>query len=135
VTTLLVDGNLDGHAGLLLGRLWTEDWKLFCDHLELRVLYLEDVGLRRESPDDVVWPLCQEQGYYLLTANRNMESDDSLEATIRREGTESSLPVFTIADADRLYDDSAYLKQVVDKLLQFLLYAQDYRGAGRLYMP
>ena len=50
VTTLLVDGNIDGHAGLLLKRLASEDWKLFADHLGLQFLYLKDVGLEQGKP-------------------------------------------------------------------------------------
>jgi hypothetical protein len=135
VTTLLVDGNLDGHAGLLLSRLTSEDWKLFSDHLGLQILLLEDVGLDRESPDDDIWRFCQANSYYLLTDNRNMESEVSLEATIRREGTSESLPVFTLADAKRLYQSPEYLEKVVDSLLDRLLSAANYLGAGRVYLP
>jgi hypothetical protein len=40
----------------------------------------------------------QAQKMILLTANRNMEGDDSLEQTIRNENTLISLPVLTIAN-------------------------------------
>jgi len=56
------------------------------------------------------------------TANRNRKAEDSLEATIRREGTAQSLPVFTFADADRIYQSAAYLDEVVESLLEYLLY-------------
>lgn len=135
VTTLLIDGNLDGHADLLIGHLSSEAWKLFTDYLELRILHLEDVGLDRDSEDDVVWRLCQANGYYLLTANRNMESDDSLEATMRREGTADSLPVFTIADGKRFYHSSDFIEKVIESLLDRLMDAANYFGAGRLYLP
>jgi hypothetical protein len=71
----------------------------------------------------------------LLTANRNLESEESLEATIRREGTSQSLPVFTFCDADRIYQSAAYLDQVVERLLGYLLDEANYRGTGRLYLP
>lgn len=135
MTTLLVDGNLDGHADRLLNRLESENWKLFCDDLELQILHLEEVGLDRDSPDDIVWRLCQENGYFLLTANRNMHADDSLESTIRREGTDASLPVFTISDSKRIFGSAEYLERVVEKLLVFLLSESDILGAGRLYLP
>lgn len=135
MTTLLVDGNLDGHAELLLYRLTSDNWKLFTDHLGLQFLHLEGVGLDRDSPDNVLWRFCQEHGYYLLTDNRNMESEDSLEATIRREGTSESLPVITLSDAKRLYQSPEYLEKVVESLLDRLLAAANWRGAGRVYLP
>jgi len=79
--------------------------------------------------------LCQQHGYYLLTANRNLEAEDSLEATIRREGTAQSLPVFTFADADRIHKSAAYLDEVVESLLEYLLDEANYRGTGRLFLP
>src|SRR5262245_50143693 len=100
-------------------RLATEDWRELRDHLDIRFVYLEQIGLDRSAKDDVVWRHCQQHGLYLLTANRNRKSDDSLEATIRREGTEQSLPVFTFADADRLYESPSYLDKVVESLLDF----------------
>lgn len=135
MVTLLVDANLDGHAALLEMRLGTDAWREFREYLDIQFRYFEQAGLNRMSADDVVWRLCQDNGYYLLTANRNLESEDSLEATIRREGTPDSLPVFTLADADRIYHSAAYLDDVADSLLDYLLNEANYRGVGRLYLP
>lgn len=135
MTTVLVDGNIDGDARLMLSRLVSEKWRLFSDHLGLQFLFLTDVGLDRDSPDDIVWRLCQANGHYLLTANRNMQSEDSLEATIRREGTAESFPVFTLADADRLYESPDYLEKDAETLLDRLLAAANWRDAGRVYLP
>jgi hypothetical protein len=135
VVTLLVDANLDGHAQLLDMRLRTQTWRDLRDQLDIQFLHFEQAGLARTTKDDVVWRHCQAQGYYLLTANRNLESDDSLEATIRREGTAQSLPVFTFADADRIYQSAAYLDDVVETLLEYLLDEANYRGTGRLFLP
>ncbi len=132
---LLVDGNLDGHAALLDLRLRSEDWREFRERLDVQFVFLEQAGLDREATDDVVWRFCQQQGYFLLTANRNRESEDSLEATIQREGTVDSLPVFTLSDADRLYQSPTYLEEVVESLLDRLLFEANYRGTGRLYLP
>jgi len=135
VVTLLVDAHLDGHAHLLDMRLNTQAWRELRGHLDIQFLHLEQAGLDRTAKDDVVWRLCQHKGYYLLTANRNLESDNSLEATIRREGTAQSLPVFTLSDEDRIYQSAAYLDQVVESLLDYLLNETNYRGTGRLYLP
>ena len=132
---LLVDANLDGHAQLVAMRLATETWREVRDHLAIQFLHFAQAGLDRDATDDVVWRLCQQQGYYLLTANRNRKSDDSLEGTIRREGTAESLPVFTFADAGRIYRSAEYLDEVVESLLEYLLDEQNYRGTGRLYLP
>ena len=135
MVTLLVDANLDGHAALIEMRLDTDAWREFRDYLDIQFRHFEQAGLDRRSTDNIVWRLCQQHGYYLLTANRNLESEDSLEATIRREGTTESLPVFTFSDADHIYHSAAYLDEVVDSLLDYLLNAANYRGAGRLYLP
>jgi hypothetical protein len=135
VITLLVDANLDGHAELLEMRLGTDTWRELRDYLGLQLLHFEAAGLDRGAKDDAVWRFCKEQGYYLLTANRNQESDDSLEATIRREGKPESLPVFTLADAERIYQSAAYLDRIAEQLLDYLLNQENYRGAGRLFLP
>lgn len=132
---LLVDANLDGHGELLHARLRTDTWREFADALQIQVLHFEDIGLDRTAPDDVVWRLCQVRGLYLLTANRNRESPDSLEAILRREGMPDSLPVLTFADAERLYRSTAYLDRVIEKLLDYLLNRENLRGTGRLYLP
>jgi hypothetical protein len=135
VVTLLADANLDGHAQLLDMRLRTETWREVRDHLDIQIINFEQAGLDRVANDDFVWRFCQEKGYYLLTANRNRKSEDSLEATMRREGTVQSLPVFTFADANRIYHSAAYLDQVVESLLEYLLSSENYLGAGRLFLP
>jgi hypothetical protein len=135
VVTLLVDANLDGHAELLAMRLGTDTWRELRDHLGIQFLHFEQAGLDRDSKDDVLWRFCQEKGYYLLTANRNRKSEDSLEATIRREGKADSLPLFTFADADRMFQSAVYLDEVVESLLDYLLDEENYRGVGRLYLP
>jgi hypothetical protein len=135
VIALLVDANLDGHAKLIRGRMRLDPWREFADALQVQFVHFKDIGLERTAPDDAVWRLCQARGYYLLTANRNRESPDSLEATIRREGTLDSLPAFTLADAERLYRSTVYLDKVVEKLLDHLLNIENLRGTGRLYLP
>ena len=132
---LLVDANLDGHAELLDMRLRTDSWRELRDHLDLQFLHFEAAGLDRTARDDVVWRICQERGYYLLTANRNRRGEDSLEATIQRESTAQSLPVFTFADADRIFPSAAYLDEVVESLPEYLLDEANCRGSGRLYLP
>jgi hypothetical protein len=70
-----------------------------------------------------------------LTSNRNEDSADSLEATLHREGTPASLPVITLPLPDRVFHSPAFLERVVEKLLDYMFYADNIRGAGRLYLP
>ncbi len=132
---LLADVNLDGHAEVLDARLGTETWREVRDHLGLAILRFQQAGLPHEAKDDVDWRHCQKHGYYLITANRNSKSDDSLETTIRRENTADSLPVFTLGDANAIYRGTAYLDNVVESLLEYLLDADNIRGTGRLFLP
>src|SRR5438876_4765145 len=106
----------------------TSEWRDFTASLDVTFRTFRDVGLDPASPDNVVWHFCQAQSYYLLTSNRNEDSEDSLEATLRRHGTPTSLPIFTLASADRVYHNPTYLERVVEKLLDYILYADNIRG-------
>lgn len=44
----------------------------------------------------------QAQSMILLTANRSMKGEESLEEVMREENTPESLPVVTIGNADRI---------------------------------
>jgi hypothetical protein len=71
----------------------------------------------------------------LVTGNWNAESDDSLEQTIRRLGSSTSLPVLTIGDANRLMNDRRYAEDVAARLLDYIRDIEMLRGSGRLYLP
>jgi hypothetical protein len=135
VITLLADANVVGHVARMASRMQVQPWLDFRDHLDLRWMTLVDVGLRLDSPDTEVWQVCQEQGLVLVTNNRNYDSLDSLESAIRGHGNETSLPVITLADADRILVDNDYLDAVIESLLQYLLELDALRGTGRLYVP
>lgn len=94
-----------------------------------------DVGLDQAARDGDVWDMCQREGLVLITANRNDDGPDSLEAVIRARGTANSLPVFTIGSADQIFQGSDYADRVVEKMLEFLLDLDNVRGTGRLYLP
>ena len=96
--SLLVDVNIKGHAQLHQSHLTHSSWLEFTELNDLQLLYFDDIGLTEDAPDNHVWRLCQQEGYWLLTANRNNESPTSLQATIDREGTIDSItPVITIS--------------------------------------
>ncbi len=132
---ILVDANIEGQAARIGRRLHSAAWRELTLALDVRLLSFRDLALDPRTPDDELWRYCQANGYYLLTSNRNEASEASLEATIRREGTGDSLPVFTLAVPDRVYESPAFLERVVDRLLSFVLDADRIRGCGRLYLP
>ncbi|HEV3339966.1 MAG TPA: hypothetical protein VG125_06405 [Pirellulales bacterium] len=135
MTGILADINIQGHVDLLMEVVRSAEWIEFWHFLELTYVTFGDVGLRADASDADVWQLCQDKGYLLITSNRNRESADSLEATIRSRGTEDSLPVLTLADPERLRSDRQYVGRVVVSLIQTLWDLDAVRGAGRLYLP
>ena len=132
---ILIDVNMEGQGRHIWMRLQVGAWRDLTVGLDVTFRTFREVGLDPASPDDVVWRFCQSYGFYLLTSNRNADFEDSLEATIRREGTPTSLPVFTLPQPERVYVQPAFLEKVVEKLLEFLLDADNIRGSGRLYLP
>jgi len=73
---ILVDHNIEGQAIMLLGTLTSQGWQ---ELLPFEFITLADKGLPYESNDRVVWRYAQENGMILLTENRNMSREDSLE--------------------------------------------------------
>ncbi len=132
---LLADINVQGQVAYLAQRMQAGAWADFWQELELVLYSFEDLGLAASSTDAAIWNVCQREELILITDNRNLGSDDSMEATIQRHGTAESLPIFTIADKDKVCMDSAYAERVIEKLYDYLLGIDDVRGAGRLYLP
>jgi hypothetical protein len=135
VPVILIDANMDGQGARIWGRMQSSYWRELTADLDVTCKRFQDVGLVKKAADDVVWRLCQASGFFLLTSNRNRKAEDSLEATIRREGSTTSLPVFTLPDPDRVYTSHEFLDRVVSKLLGFILDADNIRGTGRLFVP
>lgn len=132
---LLADANIEGLVDSLVALMQAESWRLFWNHLQLRYVHFADVDLAHNSPDSVVWQTCQQRELFLITDNRNKNDPDSLEATIRTHNTTVSLPVFTIANVQRLRHSNEYANKIIDMLYQYLLEEDTIRGAGRLYLP
>lgn len=133
--SLLADANIQGYVDWLVVLMQEEPWKPFWDHLQLRHVHFPDVGLAADASDDQVWQTCQDHALYLITDNRNRIGSDSLEATIRARNTPASLPVFTIADVQRLRHHRDFAEQVIESLFQYLLQEENIRGTGRLHLP
>ena len=128
---VLVDHNVEGQAALLVSTLATDGW-LKLGLFEL--ITFVDAGLPYTSGDRAVWRFVQERGMLLLTSNRNMDGEDSLEQTIRDENQATSLPVVTIADVARIVEKT-YREQCATRLAEVVFDLEDHLGAGRLYIP
>jgi len=129
---VLVDHNLKGHSLILLGSIASQGW---LDSVPIRFVTFEEIGLSIDSNDRVVWRLAQENQMILLTANRSMKDEDSLEQVMREENTPTSLPVVTIGNADRVLNDSSYRERCVDRLVEIVIYLGNYMGARRVFIP
>ncbi len=132
---LLADVNIQGHIDNLAKRMQGEPWVGFWNALELSLVSFADLGLSPADSDAVIWTRCQTNKAFLLTNNRNDDGPDSLENTIRTCNTPTSLPVFTISDAERLKNEQQYSDRVIWALLEYLLESDNLLGTARLYLP
>jgi hypothetical protein len=135
VLGLLADNNVLGQVEALVQIMQSESWTDFWADLGLALKRFDDVGLTPAASDKEIWVACQAQQLILITDNRNNDSADSLEATIRQHNQPHSLPVFTIAHVKKVLASRAYAERVVESLYDYLLRIDDVRGAGRLYIP
>lgn len=61
---------------------------------------------------DICQQTCQDHNILLITGNRNAESPESLEMTIRQRNASNCLPVLTLANPDRIQRDRPYAKSI-----------------------
>ncbi len=129
--TILVDHDIEGQALTLWGTLAAEGWLTL---LPLQLVTFAQIGLPVDSSDRIIWRTAQARGMVLLTHNRNMRGDDSLEQTIREENTLAALPVVTIGRIDRIRERS-YRERCAVRLVEIGLDIETYLGVGRIFIP
>jgi hypothetical protein len=132
---IMADNDIQGQFIILLNLLRARTWEKILEDLGFSVQTFESVGLERTAPDVLVWQTCQARQILLIMGNRNQEGPDSLEAAIREFNQADSLPVITIGDTRRFVRSRDYAERAVNKLLDYLQNLDNYRGAGRLYVP
>jgi hypothetical protein len=132
---LLADNNVDGHLGILVRFFLSDEWIGFWNDLELTTVTFEDLGIKRDADDIDLWRDCQREQVVLITSNRNADGPKSLQATLGRENTSDSLPVFTLADPDRISLDRVYAERTALSLLEYLTRLDEIRGTGRIFIP
>jgi len=128
----LVDHNLGGHAEILLGSIASQGW---LELLSIRFVTFKELNLSIDSSDRIVWRVAQANQMILLTANRSMKGDDSLEQVLREENSRNSFPVITIGDSDRFLADRVYRNHCVDRILEIVIDIDYLMGVGRLFVP
>jgi hypothetical protein len=129
--TILIDHDIEGQAMLLWAQISSEGWP---DLFSIQFVRFIDVDLPYSSTDRAVWQFAQRNNMILLTGNRNMNDEYSLERTIRQENSPTSLPVLTIANVDRMVERE-YRDRCEAKLIDIVLYIDNYLGTGRIFIP
>jgi hypothetical protein len=131
---IMADHNIEGHLVLL--RIWTSNaWASLWESLECVVESFDRLGMPYDVSDRELWQVCQQRDIVLITANRNDEGPNSLEATIRDLNEPSSLPILTIADPELVLVSQDYAERVAIQVLEYLMDLDNFRGTGRLFVP
>lgn len=129
---LLIDHNIEKHGKMLSDMLIQQGWANF---IPVKVVIFDEVNLVMESSDREVWRVAQKHQLILLTANRRMVGEDSLEQVLREENTVQSLPVLTLSDSDRFAKESTYRNRCLIRILDILIDIENLMGSKRLFVP
>jgi len=129
--TVLVDHDIEGQALALWGTLGKTGW---LEMVDVQLATFQNVGLPFDSSDREVWHFIQANKMILLTNNRNMDGEDSLEQTLRDENMATSFPVLTIANADRL-SERIYRERCAAQLIEIVIDLDINLGRSRIYIP
>ncbi|MGH9840752.1 MAG: ACP S-malonyltransferase [Blastocatellia bacterium] len=129
--TILLDHDIEGEDRLFEAGLQKTGWD---ELLAVEFKRLRDFGLPENLPDQEIWRFVQQHQLWLITNNRNSDDDTSLQATIDRENTLTSLPVITISDREKL-KVSEYRERAIYALIDIIISPEKYLGTGRLFVP
>lgn len=129
--SFLIDHNLEGQAVILYGNIANQGWLTL---LPIRFVTFEELDIPVSSDDRIVWRCAQANQMILLTANRTMKGQDSLEEVIREENTIDSFPVLTIGNLDRI-EERDYRNRCADRIVEIVLDIKNYMGVGRIFIP
>jgi predicted nuclease of predicted toxin-antitoxin system len=129
--TILTDHDIEGYVQLLWGTLAAIGW---LELVSLELATFHELGLSIESNDREVWRFAQANNMILLTNNRNMKGEDSLEQTLREENRLDSIPVLTIGNVNRLADRN-YREQCADRLIEIVVDLENHLGRSRIFIP
>ena len=129
---ILSDENCIGQLDAIFNELERLD---LVELLEIELRTWEQIGLKKGADDEIVWHFCQENHYLLVTSNRTgSDGNKSLEHTIRRLVTPTSLPVLTIGNPKRVTRDRKYCIACAQRLADIVFELEKYLGVTRLYL-
>jgi hypothetical protein len=135
---IVADYNIIGQLNTILGLLIRSEFASDWSELNLSLETVVSLGFPKEVDDRTLWDYCHEHGLLIVTANRNHDGPNSLEAAIRDSG-DSALPVLTLADSERINHDTRYAEMVALDLIQYLLDIRErpesILGTHRLFLP
>jgi hypothetical protein len=134
---LLADVNVQGHLPYLRRLLETLDLWAVLAELNLRLVTFRGLQLPHDLDDRPLWNYCQQDGWVLLTENRNHDGPDSLQATLSDSWQTGYLPVLTLSNKGRFERKPEYAVRVatdVAELLFGIAHGQ-HREQPRIYVP
>jgi hypothetical protein len=134
---LLADVNVQGHLPYLRRLFQLLDLWVVLAELKLDLVTFRDLNLPRDLDDRSVWNRCQQDGWVLLTENRNDDGPDSLQATLTDSWRIGHLPVLTLANKVKFEHSRDYAARVAKDVAELLFgTAQgEYRDLARIYVP
>jgi hypothetical protein len=93
--------------------------------------------LPRDLDDRSVWNRCQQEGWVLLTENRNHDGPNSLQATLTDSWRIGHLPTLTLSNKVRLEHSREYAERVATDIAELLfgIAHGEYRDRDRIYVP
>ena len=129
--SIMLDNDIAGHRDLFEGTLRSAGWD---EYGFVEFITMDQAGIASDALDSEVWRFCQQRGLLLLTANRNLDDESSLEQTLRENNTPESLPIITVSAPQRIVEPE-YRERCIHALIGIALDLDNYLGAARLYIP
>jgi hypothetical protein len=80
---IMADHDIEGQMQVILHLLLSREWRAVWTELAMSVESFVTLSISPDISDAALWQFCQTQQIILLTANRNREGPESLEAIIR----------------------------------------------------
>jgi len=81
---IMADNDVLGHVRMLVQLCESAPWDEFWREAACEFCTFADLGLAENATDAQIWWSCQENEVVLITGNRNAESPQSLEVTLRQ---------------------------------------------------
>ncbi len=117
---LLADENFQGHMPRLGQALRSLDLSDLLAEEAIRFESFRDHGLASGLDDRSLWNYCQDEGFVLLTYDKNNDGPNSLQATMEDSWIVGRLPVITVSNQNQFARDGAYAVRVASSIAEIL---------------